>query len=575
MDIRAILLDFDGTALQRDQVYLSIRNMRALRKAMEMGIEVIPTTGRVEDMFPPQIENDKRFRYWLTSNGARVVDRHTGGILYQSLFTPSESAEICRIFEGQKIYSEISANGLIYMEKEVNDHLEDYPVPPHHVWFMEDGRQIPVEKPSEYFLENGIRIEKINIYGVPEDKQRFIIEALKATNTADVTEGAGRDIQLFPKRLDRRKALECLFEKLGIGYENVMVLGDSYLDAPVIEKAAMGVAVANAPESVRQKAFYVTAPYYEDGVGQAIEEFILNRRENQPATMRRITSFDGYAPKHAHMVCFDSDGCVFDTMEIKHKECFCPVTIQVWGLQPIAKYVREAWEYSNLYSRDRGRSRFHEILLVFELLQERDEIRQIGFELPDITPLRKWVQTEPVLNNDNLARHTGNPVMKRTLEWSLEMNRRTAQMVHGIPPFPAVRECLEKLQQHVDIIIVSATPREALLREWQEHDLMKYVHMLCAQEDGSKKECIRALRSHYDLNKILMIGDAPGDLEAARANGVSFYPIVPGEELASWRSFAGEGMERFLGGTFKGAYEQSLSERFNDYLPQVPPWNKK
>jgi hypothetical protein len=29
------------------------------------------------------------------------------------------------------------------MEKEVNDHLEDYPVPPHHVWFMRDVRQIP------------------------------------------------------------------------------------------------------------------------------------------------------------------------------------------------------------------------------------------------------------------------------------------------------------------------------------------------------------------------------------------------------------------------------------------------
>ncbi len=575
MDIKAILLDFDGTALQRDQVYLSVRNMKALQKAMDMGVEVIPTTGRVEDMFPPQIENDKRFRYWLTSNGARVVDRHTGEILYQSLFTPEESAEICRIFEGQKIYSEISANGLIYMEKEVNDHLEDYPVPPHHVWFVEDGRQIPVDKPSEYFLENNIGIEKINIYGVPEDKQLSIIEALQTTNFLHITEGAGRDIQLFPKRLNRREALECLFEKLGIGYEHVMALGDSYLDAPIIEKAAMGVAVANAPESVKEKAFHVTAPYYEDGVGQAIEKFILKHQEGQPSTSGLMTTFESYAPKHAHMVCFDSDGCVFDTMEIKHKECFCPVTIQVWGLQPIAKYIREAWEYSNLYSRDRGRSRFHEILLVFDLLQDRDEIQQIGFQLPDITSLRKWVQTAPVLNNDDLARHAGDPIMKRALEWSLEMNRRAAQMVHGIPPYPAVRECLEKLQKRADIIIVSATPREALLREWEEHDLMKHVHMLCAQEDGSKNECIRALRGHYDLNNILMIGDSPGDLEAARANNVSFYPIVPGNELSSWRTFADESMDRFLEGTFKGAYEQSMSERFNDCLPQIPPWKKK
>ena len=104
MEIRAILLDFDGTILQSDQVYISFRNKSALNKAIEKGIEIIPSTGRVEDMFPPQIEADKRIRYWVTSNGARVVDRHTGEIIYQSLFSIEESAQICRIFEGQQMY---------------------------------------------------------------------------------------------------------------------------------------------------------------------------------------------------------------------------------------------------------------------------------------------------------------------------------------------------------------------------------------------------------------------------------------------------------------------------------------
>ena len=75
MDIRAILLDFDGTSLQRDQVYISFRNKRALLDALDRGVEIIPCTGRCEDMFPPQIEAEKRIRYWVTANGARVVDR--------------------------------------------------------------------------------------------------------------------------------------------------------------------------------------------------------------------------------------------------------------------------------------------------------------------------------------------------------------------------------------------------------------------------------------------------------------------------------------------------------------------
>ncbi len=275
MDIRAILLDFDGTALQSDQTFISFRNKSALERAMEKGIEIIPSTGRVEDMFPPQIAADARIRYWVTSNGARVVDRRTKEIIYQSLFTPEESAEICRIFEGQGIYAEIAANGLIYMEKEICDDLGKHAVPPHHVWFLELKRQVAVEKPSEFLLKNAIGIEKVNLYGVPAEKQKPILDALSATRVVDIFEGAGRDIQFFPKRLDRMEALDTLFARLNIGYENVMALGDSTLDAPAIFKAGIGVAMGNAPEWIRREADFVAAPYNENGVAQAIEKYLL------------------------------------------------------------------------------------------------------------------------------------------------------------------------------------------------------------------------------------------------------------------------------------------------------------
>ena len=63
MDIKAILLDFDGTTLQRDQVFISVRNMYAIRKALDKGIYIVPSTGRAENMQPPQIEAEKRIRY--------------------------------------------------------------------------------------------------------------------------------------------------------------------------------------------------------------------------------------------------------------------------------------------------------------------------------------------------------------------------------------------------------------------------------------------------------------------------------------------------------------------------------
>ena len=275
LNIRAILLDFDGTALQRDQVYISFRNKEALNRAMEKGIEIIPSTGRVESMFPPQIEADGRIRYWITSNGARVVDRKTSEVIFQSLFTPEESAEICRIFEGQQIYGEIAADGNIYMEKEICDHLDRYDVPPHHVWFLELGRQRAVDSLSEHLLKNRIGIEKVNLYGVPPEKQEPILRALESTGVVSVFEGAGKDIQFFPKRQDRAQALDTLFQRLKISYENVMALGDSTLDMPGITMAAIGVAMGNSPEWVKEAADFVSLPYTENGVAEAIEKFIL------------------------------------------------------------------------------------------------------------------------------------------------------------------------------------------------------------------------------------------------------------------------------------------------------------
>lgn len=275
MDIKALLLDFDGTSLQRDQVFISFRNMKALKRAIEKGIEIIPSTGRCEDMFPPQIEKEKRIRYWVSAGGARVVDRMTGEVIYQSLFTPEESAMLCRIFEGQSIYSEISAEGKIYMEKEVCSHLEDFPVPPHHVWFLEAGRQIEVEKLSEYFLNHQIGIEKFNLYGVPEEKQEIIIRQLEETGIVSITEGAGVEIQFFPKRMDRRVSMDALFKKLKLDFGQVMSIGDAAMDEPVIVKAAVGVAMGNAPDWIKEKADYITAPFYEDGVAEAIEKYLL------------------------------------------------------------------------------------------------------------------------------------------------------------------------------------------------------------------------------------------------------------------------------------------------------------
>ncbi|MCA9032759.1 MAG: HAD family hydrolase, partial [Planctomycetaceae bacterium] len=75
-----------------------------------------------------------------------------------------------------------------------------------------------------------------------------------------------------------------------------------------------------------------------------------------------------FQKKHDFLIGIDSDGCAFDSMEIKHKECFIPNFIKYMGLQPISKYAREACEFTNLYSKTRGANRFPAYLLALDLL---------------------------------------------------------------------------------------------------------------------------------------------------------------------------------------------------------------
>lgn len=283
-------------------------------------------------------------------------------------------------------------------------------------------------------------------------------------------------------------------------------------------------------------------------------------------------------PQHSFFVGIDSDGCAFDTMEIKHKECFIPNIIAYWDLQPVSKYAREAAEFVNLYSKWRGINRWPALTMVFDLLMERPEVRKRQVRIPQAPQVRQFIKSGLPLGNPalrDLVAHTGDPELKQALAWSEAVNTSVEWMVHGVPPFPYVRESLDRLGDEADVIVVSATPGEALMREWQEHDIARYARVIAGQEMGSKKEHLAlAAKGKYPAGHILMIGDAPGDYQAALANDALFFPINPGHEDESWERFCQEGMGRFLAGEYAGAYEADLITEFEKLLPELPPWNR-
>lgn len=268
------------------------------------------------------------------------------------------------------------------------------------------------------------------------------------------------------------------------------------------------------------------------------------------------TELTGFEKRKDFLICVDSDGCAMDTMDVKHEKAFCPQLIRVFGLEEYADLITPFWMKVNLFSATRGINRFKGMLLTFEALQAR------GVEIPGLPEIARWVNEARELSNPNLEAEIargGSPALQKVLEWSKAVNRAIHELPQDDKPFGGVKEGLAAAHLVADTAVVSSANAGAIHSEWNRHGLAEYMNVMLGQEVGSKAACIRALADgRYDKDKVLMVGDALGDLEAAQKNGVLFYPILVGHEEESWQRLAEEALHKLLHGIYRGAYQELL-----------------
>ncbi|MBC8206473.1 MAG: HAD hydrolase-like protein [Kiritimatiellales bacterium] len=297
-----------------------------------------------------------------------------------------------------------------------------------------------------------------------------------------------------------------------------------------------------------------------------------------------------FVPRHEVFIGLDSDGCVFDSMTVKQR-IFHDGIIRMWGLEAAEDDVRRICEWVGLYSPWRGLNRFQLLLKIFQTLgncvaaqgfasQGQSDfqcLEKLSAEFPDIgktlpiAALERFIESGVPLSMAELdkCRDAG---LQDVFDWSAEVSRQIAT-ISEMPVFDGVSLGLEKLREASDLIVVSQTTEEALVREWRNAQLEEFIDVIAGAELGSKAESLtRAAVGRYSLDKIVMVGDAPGDLEAAQSVGCLFFPILPGGEVASWTELLDTALPRIQAGTFAGAYQEDLIERFNAVLSPTPPW---
>lgn len=272
-----------------------------------------------------------------------------------------------------------------------------------------------------------------------------------------------------------------------------------------------------------------------------------------------------YEKKSEYLICIDSDGCAMDTMEVKHRECFGPQFIYTYGLGAHFEECMQIWLDINLYSITRGINRFKGLALALKEIERQGTVRAGGLD-----EFVKWTEEAKELSNPALlalAQKSNSECIEKALIWSIRTNRAINNLPADDKPFAHVKETMDAMCKEADLVAVSSANGEAVEAEWTKHQLKEDCRVLLCQEAGSKAFCIAELmKKGYDPSKILMVGDAPGDRDAATKNGVRYYPILVGKEGESWTRLKEEAFPKLLAGTFDDEYQESLIREFEKNL---------
>lgn len=269
-----------------------------------------------------------------------------------------------------------------------------------------------------------------------------------------------------------------------------------------------------------------------------------------------------FEKKHEHIVCIDSDGCAMDTMNIKHFQCFGPCMIKEWGLEQWESEILEKWNEINLFSMTRGINRFKGLALCLLYVNEKFE------KIDGVKALKTWSDDAPELSNNAVSKMMGvSGIFEKALNWSKSVNEAIEALPEEeIKPFEGVKEAFDAIYGKCDIAVVSSANPEAVRAEWGRFGLLDMVDIVCTQEMGSKSACLGMIRNKgYEAGHILMVGDAPGDLQAAGENGVFFYPILVRHEAESWREFKDSALAKFISDEYE-EYGRRKAQEFKENL---------
>lgn len=255
--IKAVFFDIDGTLVSFTTHTVPDSAREAIRRLRERGIKVFIATGRL--LRHTDAVGDIEVDGYITVNGSYCLTS-SGEVIFEAAFPPEVVDRVFELEEQYGFQAAVMTHKNIYIDRmspvvqTIADMIHIYPE-------VTDLRRVAAEQP----------VLQMCPY-IKADVEREVMPQLPECVPSRWTE-LFMDINI--KGIDKSVGARRVMEYYGLTMDEAMAFGDGGNDLPLVRDVAVGVAMGNACDELKQVADHITSSVDEDGVSRALKQFGL------------------------------------------------------------------------------------------------------------------------------------------------------------------------------------------------------------------------------------------------------------------------------------------------------------
>jgi len=262
---KLVAFDVDGTLVGRD-LKISPRVREAIAKMQQAGVAGCLVTGRMYRATLPFARELGFDAPLVCYQGAAVIDPASDEVIAHLALENDVVRDLIATTEVDGMHLQLYRNEEYYCES--RNRFSDL--------YASLAMYDPVIVPSlrETFAYSPAT--KAVIVANAPDAARYV-EKLRALfhERAYITRSLPEFVEVLNAKVDKGDALRVVAARMGAAMSDVVAIGDSWNDAPLLRAAGFGVAMGSAPEELLKIANAVVADVEHDGVAEAIERYVL------------------------------------------------------------------------------------------------------------------------------------------------------------------------------------------------------------------------------------------------------------------------------------------------------------